>query len=1261
MRLAGYRLLARIGAGDEGATYRALRERDGANVDARLLKRDELGPDRFAEITRRLRLARWVEHPAVLPIADLCLDDDPPFVIVEVGQRVIWREWFASRPLLSFDLALGVISRLVGALAAMHRVGFHHGRLNPGAILCADDGQPFVDLAGFLRAREPALTERELDRGFVAPEASDESIGDQAPADIYALGALGQWLVTGQMPAPRESSSNGAESLARTRPGIFPLESEASSILDRLVHELLDPDPARRPTALEVLRRFEASGPGPVEGRASPAVSAGLAATAIIAPEVASAQDSAVSVIESFAPPKKLGRFEVLERAGEGGMGTVYRGLDPLDDGIVALKTLKREWSRRPDAVRRFRREARLLARVRNPFVANLLEVNEDEGVHFLAMEFVAGKSLQEHLDLHGVLDEGLALRVTGDVARALADAHRLGIVHRDVKPDNILLVEEASRPISATPPADSPDLSVGPVSNLSAPNSIAETNVFTLGPESPSSIAPAPVSEEQTPRVKLTDFGLARQVIESESLHLTQAGSILGTPLYMAPEQATGRDEVGPPADVYSLGATLFHLLSGRPPFEGDSPLVVITKHAQETPPTLSRLNPKISDATSALVARCLAKSPVSRFADAGELLVELDRLSRGEASPLALHPLLPSANDARVMSWDFVWELKSSPDRLWPHVSNTERLNRAVGLSAPKFVAEPRESGGARRFASFKAAGQQIAWEEHPFEWIEGQRMGVLREFTKGPLKWFASIVELQPRDGGGTLLTHRLRVEPLNLLGRAIAGLQMGRNARRNLDRVYRRIDAQLLGELAEGKLADPFERAPELPPAKRELLERRLAKLAERGTPAAIVEALGEYLAEASDQDVARLRPLALARALSLDGEQFTAACLRAAREGVLTMLWDLLCPICRVPSEVKETLKSLGSHGSCPACNLDFELDFAQSVELIFRVHPEIRAAELNTYCVGGPAHSPHVAAQVRLAAGERVDLETRLGPGSYRLRGPQLPFVFDFRVGAEEIPTRLELSLGQGPTRETPRRFRSRGQRLVLTNDHPFEVLARVERVAPRDDALTAARVSSLALFRELFPGEALAPGQLVSVATLTFLVTEWRQGASLYERWGDSRAFAILHEHFLALEDAVRQAGGALVKTVAEGILAVFHQGAAAVGAALSFSRALAARPATRDVRVVTALHRGPAMAATLNDQLDYFGATVGKTWRMLGAGQDGDLVLSSGLADDPEIAAILQSSGHTGALLEWTGLAGSAETLHVFRATEGANAFGA
>ena len=440
---------------------------------------------------------------------------------------------------------------------------------------------------------------------------------------------------------------------------------------------------------------------------------------------------------------------------------------------------------------------------------------------------------------------------------------------------------------------------------------------------------------------------------------------------------------------------------------------------------------------------------------------------------------------------------------------------------------------------------------------------------------------------------------------LLGRTVANVKIGHNARRSMDQVYRRIDAAVTGKLGQGAALDPFEPPPPLSKERRQRLDQWLNSLVAGAIDSLVAERVVEFVAQASPQEVARIRPLALARRLGLPPDAVTAACLQGARDGVLVLLWDILCPICRIPSEAIDTLRALREHGHCEACHSDFALDFANSVELIFRVHPEIRETELGTYCIGGPAHSPHVAAQLRVSPGERVVLELALTEGTYRLRGPQLAFSLDIRVEPHASQRRLDLSLTRGPSATLPRSLGAGSQVLALSNDGAADLVVRVERTAPREDALTAARASALALFRELFPNEVLASGQLINLATVTLVVTDLAHAGDLYEELGDARAFAIIHEHFRRIDDGLRPAGHAAAGQDGQrrDRRRVFPDAASAVEAG---ARDAERRPGrgesetTHPLGLRVGVHRGSALVATLNDHLDYFGMTVNVAARL-------------------------------------------------------------
>jgi serine/threonine protein kinase/class 3 adenylate cyclase len=1256
-----YDLQDQLWASPEGTAYAAVDLSRQETVEFRYLPPtdDLLGPQRL----RRYQLARLVNDPSVQRVLALEATASRPYAVLSAaeGEPLVQ---LAAREAPTLVATARILRGVAQGLMAAHTVGLTHDRLEPATIRWVGSakrgaGHCLLDctLSPSDFSSDPAADLAALGRvgrwlqGLSAPEGAPAGPGRDSLAAIWArcevadpgdrpfasvvVGELDAWLA--QHASPTDANRGEVEESAVLLDDLdFGLNSLSGSTL---LPNSTEASVAGSSAAGRSTTAAESAEPGtPVRdspgsdspGQSSPgggassagsegggagvnkdgdnkggesdgagSISGGSCPT-FISDAVDMRDDdvdfeldpAAVAERRPEGSPRRasrdplegratLGRYRLLLKLGQGGMGSVWKAEDPVDGRVVALKVLRSDRAGDQLMTRRFHREIRLLAEVGNPHVANVLEVNCEGDLHYFAMEFVDGRDLGGVLKERRRLPEREAVSMATDVARALLEAHRQGVVHRDLKPGNILVCN--------------PD---------------------------PNGAVP------EFPRVKLTDFGLARQVVESESLAVTQAGALMGTPLYFAPEQCSGTGRVDVRADVYSLGATLFHMLAGRPPFEARNVAGLIHKHVSEPAPHLRSLVPALSEAIDGIVDKCLRKNPNERFRDAAELLDEFERLLRGEATSLISHPQIPPADPKQVLAYDFRWELRNPPERLWPHVSNTERLNRAIGLPAVDYTATPDEQGGVRRLAGFQKLGMQIGWQEFPYEWIEGRRLGVFRQFHRGPWSWFTSVVEMTPRPDGGTTLEHHIRLLPANLVGRLAGQVEVGVKSRKALDRVYRRIDEVVSGSL--GSLADPFEAVPELAPQASARLEERLQAVIARGGDPLVVERLGEYLAEAPPQELARIRPYALAQKLSLEREQLLSVCLLGTREGLLTMLWDLLCPICRIPSQIKESLRVIGEHGQCEACQSDFELDFANSIELVFRIANDIAPVESGVYCIGGPAHSPHVVAQVRVAPGERFLLDLQLGEGTYRLRGPQLPWRLDFRVVPRASATRWSLALDREPDAGLSRELRPGSQTFELTNQAAYEIVARVERQASRADACTAARAAAHPLFRELFPGECLAPEQLVHVQQVTLLATQLNDADRLFEQLGDAPAFGQLHAHFRAVDEIIRREGGALVKLVGEGIRAVFPEPLLATRAAVALGE-------LSESRLRVAVHRGPALVATINEHLDYFGATVHQSEQLLeraaglGSTTQPVVLLSEPVASDLAVAMAVRGGGHS------------------------------
>ncbi len=1233
MSFGGYRLVTQLGAGADGISYQAVAADGVTTVELRDLSPARREPSRWARVAPRVRLAAQLDHDSAIRVVEIGLEHDPPYAVMEWAGTTSLAESVATRGPRTHCRAVVVVRAVAGALSAAHRLGLAHGRLVPAQVFLPEETRLKLDftglLVGFPLESDPGLT---IDATGSVADREPGNWAAERSADIFSLGALLVWLLGGHV--DRFETVDGGS------------QSKADPVLEQILRELTADNPADRPTADEVEERLvrlmvplDATGQWSQPGET---VSGSTIAMPPGEMDRARAQSPSGRFIGELGSPR-LGRYRLLEKLGEGGQGVVFRALDPSDGTVVAIKVLRTEKARNPEVLRRLRKEARLMAEANSPFVVNLLEYNEDGGIPYLVLEYVAGQSLGDLLAKQAPLDPMTAISIMGGVSRGLMEAHERGIIHRDIKPANILLLEspqQAADPIAETILSE-PDLPIDgePASEAGARTAVLAATLVELQKVVPSG-----------PRIKISDFGLARHVVDTESLALTADGALMGTPHYMAPEQWTGR-AVDSRTDVYAIGATLYHLLAGRPPFTGETRDILCSQHCNEPPPFLRSVDPNISEGLARVVETALSKRPEDRFVDAGAMLRHLENLLHGEPSDVAVHPRLPQCDPREVIELDFVWELAASPRELWPFVSNTERFNRAIGVQAPRFSVRFDPEHGVRRFARMRRFVDFI-WEEHPFEWVEPRRFGSLREFQAGLVVWFMSLVELEPSATGGTRLTQRIRIRPRGLAGKILVGIEARLKMRKTFDRVYRRIDRTLKAQVKKGSSAgyDPFEEHDPLPAGRRARLERLQNRLTASGVDPVVVERLGDHLARGGDQEVARIRPLALADRFRLDPDQVVSACLHGAREGLLLLQWDLLCPVCRISCGTKDTLRAIGDHAHCEACNRDFQLDIANSIELIFRVHPEIREADLATYCIGGPAHSPHVFAQVRLAPWERIELNLDLPEGSYRLRGPQLPWSADFQVRKGATARRYSVELASGPAPENPAALAAGGQVLSLNNGSARELLLRVERTAARTDALTAARAASLSLFRELFPGELLAPGQLATVSTVTLLVASFDPLAAdaLYQELGDARAFGVVHKQLENLGDAIRRGGGAVVKTMGDGLLASFSDVTAAVRTALTLKPEQNQSVSVPRLCLRAGLHRGAALAATINDQLDYFGTAARDVHGILRLARNDELILSQAVAGDPEVAALLSGRRIVADVVP-TDLAGHAHVIRV------------
>jgi eukaryotic-like serine/threonine-protein kinase len=254
-------------------------------------------------------------------------------------------------------------------------------------------------------------------------------------------------------------------------------------------------------------------------------------------------------------------RYELEKKIGDGGMAVVFKATDTMLSRPVAVKVLRDTYASDPQFLERFRREARSAAGLNHPHIVNVYDVGQEGQIYYIVMEFIEGASLKELIVKNGTVPVADAIRLTGEICDGIGYAHEKGLIHRDLKPQNILLTRDG--------------------------------------------------------RSKVTDFGIAKQVGDQT---LTQAGFTLGTVQYFSPEQAKGQTAT-PQSDIYSIGIILYEMLTGRIPFEGDNPVAIAIKHIEEAPPVPRRFNPSIPSALEAIVMRAMSKNPAQRYASAAAM----------------------------------------------------------------------------------------------------------------------------------------------------------------------------------------------------------------------------------------------------------------------------------------------------------------------------------------------------------------------------------------------------------------------------------------------------------------------------------------------------------------------------------------------------------------------------------------------------------------------------------------------------------------
>jgi serine/threonine protein kinase len=656
-----FRLTRVLGQGSIASAYAARDEEDGLTVVVRVLRPEFAGqPQLRAQFLDLSRQSRRIAHQNLVLTREVRAfpEHDLYFVVRDHVDGVTLQSLiYAGREFPSRRI-LFILREVAAALGELHRAGMVHGGVKPSNIfLLKDDRTVLGDPTLPVPALGASMERLSYDYRYAAPEMFQGRCSAGRAADLYALGCVAHELACGRPPFvadnPFELSSLHVNRTPEP-PSLY--GSRLGRLGDAMLLKLLAKLPSERyATVHDFVRDLEAldhdlatiSAPGAddvrppektegaisvtgedefaVEGLQEP--SSGADSQPQTAEELAwvasppPRHEEAVSIVSfdpntmapsldatpppawrTTEPPQRLGSYEILKELGEGGMGTVYLARDPRLHRQVALKVMRGMAGSQGSRGARFLREARAVARLSHPGIIQIHSLEEQDGVVFLALEYVGGGSLRARIRSEGPMPPDQAARLVLQLAQAVHAAHQQDIIHRDLKPSNILLTE------NGTP--------------------------------------------------KISDFGLVKlvnQLLEEDEVK-TDSGQPIGTPGYMAPEQVGG-GSIGTATDIYGLGTILYECLIGHGPFPGRRSIEVLYQIMEQPPVSLRQIRPEIPPALERICLKSLEKDPRQRYAGADEVARALEEFlsgrereeppDAGDAGPAAVEHTPPTGTE--------------------------------------------------------------------------------------------------------------------------------------------------------------------------------------------------------------------------------------------------------------------------------------------------------------------------------------------------------------------------------------------------------------------------------------------------------------------------------------------------------------------------------------------------------------------------------------------------------------------------------------
>jgi adenylate cyclase len=563
----------------------------------------------------------------------------------------------------------------------------------------------------------------------------------------------------------------------------------------------------------------------------------------------------------------------------------------------------------------------------------------------------------------------------------------------------------------------------------------------------------------------------------------------------------------------------------------------------------------------------------------------------------------------------------LKNNALTLWPYISDHDFLNKEIGLAAVDYTFEPEAKGGSLIYGKSQILGfWKMNYLELPAQWLPPKYFEVERIFDKGILRYMRFEKRIEELETGGCLLTAYFYYVP------RYAFVPVKKSIQKILHKMFQvitEVDTNLPAR-CQRHIEGFFQKTPSL----KQNITHLHQTWAHLMPDSVIPEKVAEFIYTAPDRYVYKLRPFEVADYFELSRQEVLTFCLLAAKQGFLDLSWDVLCPSCRGPNEQTSQLWQLHSQVHCDACNIQYDANFDQNVEVTFSPPKIIRQVDSKLYCLANPAMTPHIWAQITLDPHETREVDLQFLMGSYRLSSLSLPDQITVIVSKQATSQHQTIYLDERFLTLKNREF---ALKTTLTLHNPTErwITLKIENLNYQERVATAAFVTSLQDFRDLFSAsQVLRPNMQMGLSNIVILFSDLVGSTRLYEQKGDGDAFALVQKHFEIMIPIIRQHQGGIVKTIGDAVMAVFTDSQAALKASLDILQAFAqhnqAVSADEEIIIKLGLHQGPCIVLNLNDKLDYFGNTVNLAARIQGMSQGNDVLISETFFQDiqPQLA---------------------------------------